>query len=165
MGGSALSSGTDLSADASESCLDQRSPVSVSERLASLEDAVRSIIVGIGEDISREGLRDTPKVRYVGTSVAGFIPTADRLPPYESADELLAAGGESLAGCIMGLQTDGKEVSVACLLASAYILWNCHVVNYTHIKRYAGFDPQRGGWCSFPRARGGHSMQRASDRA
>ncbi len=72
MGGSALSSGTDLSADASESCLDQQSPIPSSERLESLQDAVRSIIVGIGEDVTREGLRDTPKVGHVRESVPGF---------------------------------------------------------------------------------------------
>lgn len=62
MGGSALSSGTDLSADASESCLDQHNLISASERLENLKDAVQDLIFGIGEDVSRDGLRDTPKV-------------------------------------------------------------------------------------------------------
>ena len=135
MGGSALSSGTDLSADASESCLDQQSPVSASERLANLEDAVRSIILGIGEDVSREGLRDTPKVNSVRTSIAGFPAHCRLVPSYESIDEYFAASGEGLAGCILGLQTDGKEVSVAYLVASAYVPWKCHVVRFFLSKR------------------------------
>ena len=70
MGGSALSSGTDLSADASESCIDQQFSVSVSERLENLQDAVQRLISGIGEDISRDGLKDTPKVDRLCKSVA-----------------------------------------------------------------------------------------------
>ena len=32
-------------------------------RLLRMEAAVRTLITGIGEDLEREGLRDTPKVR------------------------------------------------------------------------------------------------------
>ena len=34
--------------------------------LTRLQEAVRLLLGGIGEDISREGLRDTPKVGWVG---------------------------------------------------------------------------------------------------
>lgn len=33
------------------------------DKLARMEQAVRVLIQGLGEDLSREGLRDTPKVR------------------------------------------------------------------------------------------------------
>jgi hypothetical protein len=58
MGGSAVSSGTDISVDVSEACLDPSTSVSFEK----LQDAVQSIITGIGEDAHRDGLRDTPKV-------------------------------------------------------------------------------------------------------
>ena len=56
MGGSAVSSGTDVSVDVIETFTD--SPVSP-ERL---QEAVQALIAGVGEDVSRDGLRDTPKV-------------------------------------------------------------------------------------------------------
>lgn len=56
MGGSAISSGTDISADAIEGC----DPAVNLERL---QDAVQALIAGVGEDVNRDGLRDTPKVR------------------------------------------------------------------------------------------------------
>ena len=52
-----MSSGTDISADVIETCTD--APV-CPERL---QDAVQALIAGVGEDVTRDGLRDTPKVR------------------------------------------------------------------------------------------------------
>ena len=58
MGGSAVSSGTDLSADVYEPGTD----VDLLETQAKLQVAVQTLIAGIGEDLQRDGLRDTPKV-------------------------------------------------------------------------------------------------------
>ena len=58
MGGSAVSSGTDLSVDVYEPSTD----VDLLETQAKLQQAVQTLITGIGEDLHREGLRDTPKV-------------------------------------------------------------------------------------------------------
>ena len=57
MGGSAVSSGTDLSADVYEPGTDD-----LLETQAKLQVAVQTLIAGIGEDLQRDGLRDTPKV-------------------------------------------------------------------------------------------------------
>lgn len=57
MGGSAISSGTDISVD--ESCL---TDPSTSVSFEKLQEAVQTIISGIGEEIDRDGLKDTPKV-------------------------------------------------------------------------------------------------------
>ena len=57
MGGSAVSSGTDLSADVYEPGTD----VDLLETQAKLQLAVQTLIAGIGEDLQRDGLRDTPR--------------------------------------------------------------------------------------------------------
>ena len=59
MGGSAASSQTDdcHSVDVADT-VDQGVPYNI-ERV---QEAVQTLICGIGEDIDREGLRDTPKV-------------------------------------------------------------------------------------------------------
>ena len=53
------------------SCLSSSSEVSAEDRISEvceegsterLQDAVRVLIQGLGEDVAREGLRDTPKV-------------------------------------------------------------------------------------------------------
>ncbi len=61
MGGSAVSSGTDLSVDV-------LSEPGTDVDLYKLQQAVQTLIAGIGEDIKREGLRDTPKVYAIFTS-------------------------------------------------------------------------------------------------
>lgn len=58
MGGSAVSSGTDLSVDVYEPGHD----VDLLETQIRLQQAVQTLITGIGEDLKRDGLRDTPKV-------------------------------------------------------------------------------------------------------
>ena len=58
MGGSAVSSGTDLSVDVYEAGHD----VDLLETQNRLQQAVQTLITGIGEDLQRDGLRDTPKV-------------------------------------------------------------------------------------------------------
>ena len=58
MGGSAVSSGTDLSVDVYEPSAD----TDLLETQTRLQEAVRTLITGIGEDVKRDGLRDTPKV-------------------------------------------------------------------------------------------------------
>lgn len=59
MGGSAVSSGTDLSVDVYE----PGSELDLIETQNRLQEAVQILITGIGEDVKRDGLRDTPKVR------------------------------------------------------------------------------------------------------
>lgn len=68
MGGSAVSSGTDLSADVYEPGTD----VDLLESQNKLQVAVQTLIAGIGEDLQRDGLRDTPKVG--ATCVVESIP-------------------------------------------------------------------------------------------
>ena len=58
MGGSAVSPGTDLSGDVYEPSPD----TDLLETQIRLQEAVRTLITGIGEDAKRDGLRDTPKV-------------------------------------------------------------------------------------------------------
>ena len=64
MGGSAVSSGTDLSVDVYEPSAD----TDLLETQTRLQEAVRTLITGIGEDVKRDGLRDTPKVTSIPPS-------------------------------------------------------------------------------------------------
>ena len=66
------------------SCLSSSSEVSAEDRISEvceegsserLQDAVRVLIQGLGEDVAREGLRDTPKV---GTCCRAESPTSSR---------------------------------------------------------------------------------------
>ena len=75
MGGSAVSSGTDLSADVYEPGTDD-----LLETQAKLQVAVQTLIAGIGEDLQRDGLRDTPKVG--ADCIVGRVPILGK--PYSS---------------------------------------------------------------------------------
>ena len=76
MGGSAVSSGTDLSVDVYEPGTD----VDLLETQAKLQVAVQTLITGIGEDLQRDGLRDTPKVG--SGCIVGSVPILGK--PYKS---------------------------------------------------------------------------------
>ena len=64
-----------------------------------LQSAVRVLLSGVGEDISREGLRDTPKVGYTATWVFS-LPCKPLL-----SSTLNAESGQSLGGCVLRVQT------------------------------------------------------------
>lgn len=75
-----------------------------------IQDAVQLLLRGIGEDASREGLRDTPKVG----SVAGLLADEDCHMCSAGGTQawFLAEGRKGMAGCHRGLQTKHTQACI-----------------------------------------------------
>lgn len=84
--------------------------------VAAMEGAVRVLLAGVGEDVAREGLADTPQVRgraaLACELLLGAIAAASRAAP-------LAEGGQGDAGDDRGLQAGARGVSGPHWLAAA----------------------------------------------
>ena len=86
--------------------------------LLRLQSAVRVLLSGVGEDISREGLRDTPKVQCYRC----WSCTHRCICQYVAEFVFVAEGCQSLGGCFQWLQTGPAQVAICCIVTILHYL-------------------------------------------